>query len=155
MATTQPALEPLLGPEGYSEAWDEIKSDMYYDRNGQPMTLRAWSTGLSLLDYRILATTMVGKIEVITAWTGLDIDCNLCEVPHIFGTIEHHPNGAYVDEELSKTEAEALDTHNRRVSELEKEHVADRKDEVPPLQPAEQQRRSNGRLRNAARARFD
>jgi hypothetical protein len=117
--------ETKLGPEGYDPNWDDIKfvggSYMHFNRQGEPCSLRDWITGIENSDYRYVKRTRVKNVTVITAWTGIDIDCNLCEVPHIFGTIEQHGDGHFHDEELDTTEADALATHARRVQELEKE----------------------------------
>lgn len=118
---------PVSAP--VSPEWDEIKwfevdggkVAMHYGRDGEPMSLRQWANSYEDFEYRFVARTTVGPTMVITAWSGIDGDANLCLVPHIFGTIEWNiVTEAYSDEEFSTTEAEALAEHNRRVSELEK-----------------------------------
>lgn len=117
-----------LGPSSYDPAWDEIKyyvyggerQAMYYDRENIPISLRDWVRGTESAEYRNVACTDVGNSTIITNWIGIDIDCNPGEPPRIFGTIkiQHGNPETFHNEETDITEANAMLTHNKRVSEL-------------------------------------
>lgn len=130
MASTVKLPEPLLGPVGYHEEWDELRTFgpghyLHYDRNGDPMTLRQWVTGYEDASYRILGHDTVGDTCVITIWNGLArYDGGEDPTKFIFSSIEsvrHEEDDAtYHDEIDLATEEEALAEHNRRVSELKR-----------------------------------
>lgn len=112
--------------------WDEIRwfgegedrTAMYYDRAGEPITLRQWVTGVEDAEYRWVKRTRVGNASVVTAWNGVNGELWPGTPPEIFGTIEIRGEGddvSYHDEETDCTEADALATHERRVAELRKE----------------------------------
>ena len=44
----------------------------YYDRDGNPMKLMDWAAKFEDLDYKRVAFTEVGDLEVSTVWLGLD-----------------------------------------------------------------------------------
>ena len=44
----------------------------YYDRDGNPMKLMDWAVKFEDLDYKRVAFTKVGDLEVSTVWLGLD-----------------------------------------------------------------------------------
>lgn len=119
--------DKLLGPEGYDPMWDDVRkvgdTALYFDRQGQPMTLRQWVTGIETDEYRFLKRTRVGESMIVTAWNGVNDGWPDPEA-QIFGTIEIRGQGenvTYHDEETDSTEAAALATHDRRVEELRKE----------------------------------
>lgn len=114
---TDSRLGTLLGPEGYHPIWDEQRG-MYQDRNGDPMTLREWVTGMENRDYRFVARDEVNGVVVITVWQG--ILGAFEDEAETFGTICWSEKGGYYDERLTATEAEALAEHQRRVDALGK-----------------------------------
>lgn len=74
MSWTAPHLNVDMSDSSPDPVWDEVRlingEPLYRDRNGQPMTLRQWSTALNTTEYRILGRTAVGDTQVITrvAW---------------------------------------------------------------------------------------
>jgi hypothetical protein len=60
----------------------------YLDRQGNPMTLRAWAQARSNVDYRLVAHTQItDTCEVLTMWMGMDEDPLDDGPPNIFGSI--------------------------------------------------------------------
>ena len=45
---------------------------MYYDRDGEPITMAVWLAYFHRDDYKIIAKTNTGREEVSTVWLGLD-----------------------------------------------------------------------------------
>lgn len=115
----------MIGPDGHHPVWDDIPAveALYYNREGQPISLRDWVTKMADSEYRFLASTKVGDVEVITAWQGMAwLSWPDTNTPNgIFGTIEKHPDGTYTHERFSSSEDEAMAAHCRRVDELERE----------------------------------
>ena len=44
----------------------------YYDREGRPMEMMAWTRRFSNLDYKRVASDYDGDVHVSTVWLGLD-----------------------------------------------------------------------------------
>lgn len=83
---------------------------VYYDRKGQPISLRRWGELHSDYDYKVLAKDIVGISEVSTVWLGIDHGWEQDSPPIIFETmIFVGPH----DEECWRypTEVEALAGH--------------------------------------------
>ena len=94
----------------------------FYDREGQPISLQRFIELRHDHDYRFLARTKVGEVEIVTAWLGLDQGPFADEDrPLIFGTaaVSDREGLVHADqEEFSATEAEALAAHQRLVERL-------------------------------------
>lgn len=108
-------LGPLVGPEGHDPAWDDRRPDMYRDRNGDPMSLREWATGIENPNYRFVAQDEVNGVKVITVWHGM---ADPFDEDQLFGTIYWSATAGFYDECLTATEAEALAEHQRRLDLL-------------------------------------
>lgn len=55
--------------------FDEIADEFgprYFDRLGNPITMREWMAGFHSMEYKIVAKDEIGPYEVSTVWLGLD-----------------------------------------------------------------------------------
>lgn len=94
----------------------------YYDRSGARIGLRAWAALWNDDDYRTVERTDVGRVTVITAWFGHDLQGRFDrQPPPIFGTITRFNDGSglWGHEDEWITEAEARVGHAARVAEEE------------------------------------
>lgn len=91
--------------------------DMYYDRQGQPMTMVEWSKSISDLEYKRVAYDEVdgGTIQVSTVWLGLNHQYGdgppLIFETMVFGGPNDNDCYRYASEE------EALEGHKKCVQE--------------------------------------
>jgi hypothetical protein len=114
-----PAGGEAAGERRPAPSLDEVTSvsgvPLFYDRAGQPMTLREYAEKFSDLGYRILAQDTAGGVEVITAWLGIDQGSGLGEEPLLmFGTLVKDPGDPDGRSEyFSASESEARATHAR------------------------------------------
>ena len=126
-STDRPSPDPRL---------DEVPAvdgePLFRDRDGHPLTVRRYAKLSSDLDYKIVARTVVGDREVVTAWLGSDQGPFSDDTrPLIFGTIDQVADratetAADVDEtvhgeEFSATESEARAVHDGRVARLRRQ----------------------------------
>lgn len=127
---------PTCGPEGLDRTWDEVGHELtlpgfgtrtmydYYDRQGNPISMRDW-TRLSTWDarengyaYKVVARDEIGTYLVSTIWLGLN-HAFMPGPPLIFETM------VFADEDWSgaeqlrySTEEEARAGHARLVEEV-------------------------------------
>jgi hypothetical protein len=87
---------------------------MYYDRNGQPLTLWEWAALMENGEDRHVADDMVGLVRVSTVWLGLNHNWGLGP-PLFFETMVF---GGVHDEDQWRypTEAAALAGHDQVVT---------------------------------------
>jgi len=95
---------------------------MYYDRDGNPIGLGDWAEANNDLDYKRVARTFVGAVEVSTVWLGLDHGL-MGDRPLIFETMCFTWVGgdrAISDDYMERysTEQEALEGHDRIVARI-------------------------------------
>lgn len=113
-----PPLTPLYEPKKSNPLWDHPKTfngdAIYQGRDGKPMSLREWVTGMNLLEYRILGSTTIGDVTVITAWDGVKEAGD--DQGGIYGTIELRGQRDYSNEVRSDSEQAARAEHDRRVA---------------------------------------
>lgn len=64
-----------------------IKDNLYFDKNGQPITSEQWIEKSRMINYTIIGKTKVGDKEVSTVWLGLDHSFGLSKKPLIFETL--------------------------------------------------------------------
>ena len=115
----QPFVPSLANEEGRAEP------DMrprFYDRSGEPITREALMSYLKDPDYRFLARTRVGPLEVVTAWLGIDQALDYSGAPLIFGTAilaDTDIGQLFEDREyLASSEQEAMDQHHYLAEQL-------------------------------------
>ena len=60
---------------------------LFYDRDGQPMTVEAWAVDSLDLDGRTLAVSRIGDIRVMTCWLGTADERADNGLPLIYGSI--------------------------------------------------------------------
>lgn len=101
------------------EAEDDV-SVLYFDRDGEPVSLERYLELHRDAGYRFLERTDVGRLEVVTAWLGLDQGFGDGPDPLIFGTValdrEAGDGTLWEDREVfSATEAQAREAHGRLV----------------------------------------
>jgi len=60
-----------IGPPDFDEFWDKI-DNRYFDRKGNPISMRDWTRLWDNFEYRSVGHTIVGDYEVSTVWLGLD-----------------------------------------------------------------------------------
>lgn len=96
---------------------------MYYDREGQPITLAAYAELNTDTYYRVALTT-VGDVVVSTVWLG--IGQSGAGLPLIFETLCLTDAGHPLDQvgERYATEAEAVAGHERWVAEVRDAEVS-------------------------------
>lgn len=83
---------------------------MYYDRQGQPMTLNEWTQAVE--QPRHIAKTTLKSTWVSTVWLGLDHRFGGDGPPLIFETMVFHRGSMLgLDVRRYATEAEALEGH--------------------------------------------
>ena len=89
---------------------------MFYDRQGNVITLEEWVTGLTS-DRRVAETTLPDGKCVSTVWLGLDHALSGPRL-HIFETMVFPSESQWndLDVERYSTEAEALEGHDRMVA---------------------------------------
>jgi hypothetical protein len=95
---------------------------IYYDREGRPMTVEAWSNAFEDMDYRrIERTELPGNRHVSTVWLGIDHAFDEGP-PLIFESMAFQETGNPFREELDSerysTEAEARAGHKAMVQRL-------------------------------------
>ena len=88
---------------------------MFYDRNGNPMSLQEWSR-TSKNVRRVAHEELEGGVRVSTVWLGLDHSMD-ADPPIIFETMIFGGDFGQQDQRYS-TEAEALAGHQRVVAAL-------------------------------------
>lgn len=57
---------------GSCHEWFNDLGPRYFDRDGQPISLRQWADRWESTEYRRIAETYIGKTRVSTVWLGLD-----------------------------------------------------------------------------------
>jgi hypothetical protein len=106
------------------------RRSMYYDRNGQPITLETWSALVSDRSYQQLAQTQLDeRILVSTVWLGIDHAWWPDSLPLIFETMVFYGVDPYRrggECERYHTEAEALAGHARMVAAVTAEIESDK-----------------------------
>lgn len=115
---------PRLGPEGHDPFWDDIGNIHYFDRRGNPLTLREWTMLCALKQrYRVLKQEYVGEYWVSTVWLGLDHGFG-DGAPLIFETMvfDHSQPGREslndLDMQRYSTEQQALAGHQDVVAKV-------------------------------------
>jgi hypothetical protein len=89
----------------------------YYDRQGHPMSMDAWTVALVDNDTRRVAFTEMGNIEISTVWLGLDHNFWCSGSPLIFETMVF--GGEYNNwQQRYCTEEQAKVGHNQVVAAL-------------------------------------
>ncbi len=92
---------------------------VFFDRSGQPMTLKEWAAAFGDHRGRMIGRDVVGQYSVITMWHGHDPD--LMVPARIFGTAVFTETSGLVSEILSVTEDEARELHATTVAAMEEE----------------------------------
>jgi hypothetical protein len=89
-------------------------TEMYFDRDGKPLTLWQWAALMESGKDRHVADDMVGLVRVSTVWLGLNHNWGLGP-PHIFETMVF---GGTMDEHQWRypSEAAALAGHDQVVT---------------------------------------
>lgn len=104
---------------------------MYFDRQGQPISLKSWCEKFSDYDYRCVAEHFVDGLRIVTLWMGTDADAAVCRghKPRIFGTAVFGPDRKMLEREYPErehaTEAAAL-AHHHRVCEKVRQQLQER-----------------------------
>jgi hypothetical protein len=98
----------------------------YYDRQGAPMTMDAWSAKFSDRDYQVVAQHWIRGWMISTVWLGIDHGLGFSSAPVIFETMifppgdeaggEHVDMDRYCDRYATESEAEA--GHDRAIASL-------------------------------------
>jgi hypothetical protein len=65
---------------------------MYYDFNGNPLTMWEWAALWEDDAGRIIEQTTIGEVRVSTVWMGLDMNYMHIGPPHIFETMVFGPH---------------------------------------------------------------
>ena len=104
---------------------DTLGGPRYYDRTGTPFDLETLTRHLEDPDYRFLARTRVGALEVVTAWLGIDQALDRAGAPLIFGTailVDTDTGQLFDDREyLASTDEEAMAQHQAVTNRLRRE----------------------------------
>jgi hypothetical protein len=97
---------------------------MYYDRQGNPITMEEWGAALASGADRHVAETTVGDVWVSTVWLGLDHSWD-DGPPLIFETMVF---GGPCNEEMHRysTEVQALAGHDQMVARVQQACVKER-----------------------------
>lgn len=97
--------------EKHQELRDTIDNPpLYFDRQGKPMSLKAWVDAWGQPDYRKVAETRIDGSIVLTMWMGTDHSFGQAPQPVIFGSAVFRDGTMQVELEAS-TELEALVHH--------------------------------------------
>lgn len=98
---------------------------LYYDRQGQPITLHEWAAKMNDDAYKRVAITECAGVMVSTVWLGLDHSFGSTGPPVIFETMvfasENAPEALAAsdgEEWRYATEAEAMEGHRAVVARL-------------------------------------
>jgi hypothetical protein len=83
---------------------------LYFDRQGKPMSLKAWVDAWGRPEYRLVAEALIDGTRVITMWMGTDQSFSQSPKPLIFGSATFR-DGKMQAELESSTEKEALVHH--------------------------------------------
>jgi hypothetical protein len=83
---------------------------MYFDRQGKPMSLKAWVDAWERPDYRVVAEARIDGSHVLTMWMGTDHSFGRTSPPVIFGSAIFRDGKMQIEREAS-TEVEALVHH--------------------------------------------
>lgn len=133
----------FIGPNEYDELWDEVERETeiggghvyrhsdYYDRDGNPISMRQWSmlrqwSAEHDNQYIRVAQDTIGPYWVSTVWIGLNHRF-VPGPPWIFETMvfNQEKGGSDVDEmNRYSTEAEALQGHQEIVERVRILHAA-------------------------------
>lgn len=93
---------------------------MYYDRNGNPMSMEEWAASFELRhtkDYKQVAFEDMGEVHVSTVWLGLNHNMTGIGPPLIFETmIFGGPHDRWM--KRYPTEAAAIAGHDQAVAAL-------------------------------------
>ncbi len=98
---------------------------MFTDRDGNPMTLRAWSEKQTDTLYKTVKRTNIGDKTVHTIWVGVDQRFSGDGTnPLTFGSIVQHCDGTFdaESEQFTATEHDALQAHTNLVNNLTRRH---------------------------------
>jgi len=97
--------------EKHQELRDTIDNPpLYFDRQGKPMSLKAWVDAWGQPDYRKVAETRIDGSIVLTMWMGTDHSFGRTSPPVIFGSAIFRDGKMQIEREAS-TEVEALVHH--------------------------------------------
>lgn len=95
-------------------------ADLYFDREGQPITLRRWTELFEDTDYRRVALTEGRGWSVSTVWLGIDMGWGQRDRPVIFESMVF--GGPLADEMIRYAdEADAHAGHEVLVATVEQE----------------------------------
>lgn len=113
----------MSGEEDPIEALSHLGERMgmrYYDRQGQPITMRQWVESFEDFESKRVALTFVGDVRISTVWLGLDHNFAnaygpVVSPPLIFETMVF---GGPMDQEPYRwaTEQEAIEGHEIAVA---------------------------------------
>ena len=92
------------------------KPQLWFNRQGEPITFEQWADHIEDDEYRQVALTDVGLWRVSTIWFGLA--GFPMRQPYIFETDVYGPD-VRLDRARCATEAEALENHAKAVAALE------------------------------------
>lgn len=115
--------EPILDDRDLGDAWLGDIGPIYFDRDGEPLSLREWSLLKGMRDYNIIRQEYVGPYWVSTVWVGMDMGIGLrsgCR-PIIFETMVFsgdERDRRDFDQRRYSTEAQALAGHQEVVNEV-------------------------------------
>ena len=98
---------------------------LYFDKHGVPITLGQWIGLFEDLDYRRVAFTDLGQVQISTVWLGIDHNFTRQGPPVIFETMLF---GLFADLDLAdrtqwryRTLEEAQTGHERVVADVQKQ----------------------------------
>jgi len=92
---------------------------MFFDHDGQPMSIDEWAHAYEDYASRVLARTQVGEAMVITVWLGFDEDYDNDGAPLIFGSIIKL-DGKYSDAIRTSTQEQANAAHVELVERVQR-----------------------------------
>jgi ABC-type sugar transport system substrate-binding protein len=87
---------------------------VYYDRDGNPITLEQWTELQGNRGYRVAETNLVDGTDVSTMWLGIDRSGQ--QPPAIYETVVFNASGDLVEVQRHPTMRDALAAHQKLVA---------------------------------------
>ncbi len=90
----------------------------YFDRQGNPISLKKFAMLFEDVDYRLIRQTNIGDVFVSTVWMGIDHGFGYSDWPIIFETMVFGIGHGDEEQYRYATEEEAISHHEKLVEEL-------------------------------------
>jgi hypothetical protein len=103
-----------FGPEGYDPVWDDNRDGMYYDIDGNPVSMRQWVNAFESRQNRHIAKDTLPDGTFIST-VHLGINHGFGNRPIIFETMVFLPSGESDEMDRYSTKEEAMEGHKRMV----------------------------------------